>query len=553
MISKIKSNTNSGVTLLLSLWLCGGLLYVLPNRGGAGLNLPQNLLVWAIITLIVLWCIFTRPLPRRFTLPAGTGLLLAGALLWSLPLLWSPRPGWQLNALPKVAALWGMIGFYFVLLCTTSCSRLRSRWLIIIALAALTQTGYAIWQLADASSLPDGRPYASFQQVNVLASFLATGLACALWIFLQYGKGSQRFISGAALFILPAMLVILQSRAGHIGAILSTLLILAVVFAHKKKRSAVAAFIVVAGTGAGFLWLYAGHYLFPGLTPPLADKDGSTFYRLYMLKLTWQMILQHPFAGNGYGSFEALYGQLAQFTQPGLETATIPYPHNEFLYAWAEGGLLAAAGLLLMVIAVFRRLWAKGGTKLIGVALLLPVAVHMNLEYPLYQSATHGLVLVMLLIVSGSGVEKSASEAEIKHNKWPWRVLFGLPALATLIFMLGGLQTQARLTSIEQRGLMPLAFNEQAEVDALLNPYSQFTRLDFDRHVALLLRFNQTHDAALLNEFRGWAEAYLQVHNDPSVYFSLLMIARAQRLPEAGLICLKAKGMWLADPRFHCG
>lgn len=183
------------------------------------------------------------------------------------------------------------------------------------------------------------------------------------------------------------------------------------------------------------------------------------------------------------------------------------YPHNELLYARVEGGIVAVIGILLIVVGILKRLWGKGGTKYAGVALLLPLAIHTNLEYPLYQSATHCLTLIMLLVISGRQIV-TTHEDEIKQPYRVWRIPAGILTVAILLFMITGLQTQARITKIEQQGLMPLAVNEQAELKALLNPYSQYERLEFDRHVAMLLKFNLTRDPALLEQFRHWAEAY---------------------------------------------
>ena len=551
----VRKFNDAGVSLLLFLWLCCGLNVVLLNRGGAGLALPQNLMAWAFMALIALWCLYTLPLKRKITLaklPAGTLLIIAGVVCWSLPLLWSPRPDWQLNALPKVLALWGLAAFYILLLCSTSCWHLRSRWLFVLVISALLQAVYSVWQIKTLQDLPGGRPYASFQQVNVLASFLATGLACAQWLFLQSGERGEKIVNGCALLVLPLMLVILQSRAGQLGAACGIFLLTVITIRHKKRMTLRAMLLIAAGTGLGVLWLHFA----PDLLP-VVDKQNSNFYRLYMLKLTWQLIQLHPIAGNGYGSFEALFGQLAQHNLPGLEAATLFYPHNELLYAWAEGGLVAVAGIALIILGVLKRLWGANGAKWTGVALLLPIAGHMNLEYPVYQSITHGLAIVMLLTVCGSTVQ-TISTGQYGEHKTPRSGLFcrglaGIASLAVLVFMLTGLQTQHTITLVEQQGLVPLALDEQAVTASLLNPYSQSSRLDFDRHVAMLLRFNQTRDLALLDAFRHWATDYLQVHNDPEVYASLLMISRAQNLASAESICRGANGRWPSDPRFVCG
>lgn len=533
--------TNTGVTLLSGIWFCGILNYILPNHGGAGLNLPQNLLAWSIMALIALWCLYRQPQGRVVELPSGTLLLIAGVLLWSLPLLWTPRADWRLNALPRVLALWGMTGFWFLLLYTTSGMRLRAHWLFILLTAALMQAGWAVWQFFRPDVLAGGRPYGSFQQVNVLASFIATGAVCALWLFLH--KHRYRWVPTVALFLLPAVLVILQSRAGSLGAASGVILLAASKLPNQKRRIANAFLLIVAGIGIGLIGLHIINVIYPDFSV-IVDKENSTSSRIYILELTWQLIQTNPIIGCGYGSFESLFGQLAQITPQGLEVDTMQHPHNELFYAWVEGGIVAVVGILLIVAGILKQLWGKGGTKYAGVALLLPIAIHTNLEYPIYQSMTHGLTLIMLLVISGHGITVKCN-GETKHSDKIWRIPAGILAGAILLFMVTGLQTQSRITEIEQQGLMPLAVNEQAELKMLLNPYSQYERLDFDRHVAMLLKFNLTRDSALLDQFRHWAEAYLKLHNDPSVYASLLMIARAKRLPNAESICRQAKGRWL--------
>lgn len=72
---------------------------------------------------------------------------------------------------------------------------------------------------------------------------------------------------------------------------------------------------------------------------------------------------------------------------------------NFSIHGWK--GLVAVAGVILMIGGMLKRLWSREGRRWIGLAMLLPIALHMNLEYPLYQSVTHGLVLVILLGING--------------------------------------------------------------------------------------------------------------------------------------------------------
>lgn len=541
-----REKTVNGILVLLSLWYCVGLLWILPNRGGSGLELSQNILAWSILSIIAIGCLFTDK-QRRCVYPPGTGWVVTGAVLWSLPILWSPVIAWQWNALPKVLALWGLIAVWILLLRSGGGFRLRNPWLLMLVSAAILQVIYGAVQLSDLPSLAGKRPYGGFQQVNVYASFLATGLLCALWLFTRCCQRIPAILSAIALVLIPAMLVLVQSRTGYLGAAIGAAILL--VIAGKTRRTGVALLLLTVGVMVGLFLLRFGPLLFPGMIPSLVEKEASTLERWNILRLTWQLILNHPFIGNGYGSFEALFGQLAYLMPAGFRYTTIMYPHNELLYTWMEGGVVAVAGVLLMVGGILKRLWGKGGRRWAGLALLLPIALHMNLEYPFYQSITHGITLILLLVIAGPAARVHHSVGRFDKAQ---RIGAGIVASGVLVFMITGAITEVQLTRIEQQGLVPLAQDESAAVASLVNPWSQYERLDFDRHVALLMKFNITQDRTLLTQFQTWAEAYLRVHNNPDVYNSLLMIYRALGAPSAQTLCLRANAMWPEDERFNC-
>lgn len=537
-------------TFILLLWLCGGLLYVLPNHGGSGLELPQNILAWCAIALLAmgcLCCIIHRRSGFTYSLPPGSLLIIIGGVLWSLPLLWSPKHDWMWNALPRVMALWGLIGLYVLLLIATSCRAGRQRMLLIVVLAAVVQMGDAAWQIIHTTQ--SGRPWGSFQQVNVLASFLASGVVAAMWLYLFSPRCGIRVIAGIAMALGSLCIVVLQSRAGYLGALLAV----AVLSYHAKANNRLLTTLVIlaVGTLLGY-WLVANNIAF---IPALVDKEGSTRARMRMLKTTWQLIAHHPVSGNGYGSFEVLFGQqIADDYQPGdIGMEVVTHPHNELLLAWCEGGVCALAGLILMIAGVFQRLWGRKGMRLAGMALLLPIATHMNLEYPLYLSASHGLLLVLLLSLCGPG-SPAKEQWQYRSPELKFISLWGgvILSLGLLVFMLTGLVTQQRLNDIENRGFYPFVMNDAVAAESLINPLIVSDRIAFDRHMALLLRFNMTHSMPLLARFERWGRAYLQTHNDPAVYASLIAIDRMTYAPDRARICQQAHRRWPGDVRFNC-
>ena len=89
-------------------------------------------------------------------------------------------------------------------------------------------------------------------------------------------------------------------------------------------------------------------------------------------------------------------------------------------------------------------------------------------------------------------------------------------------------------------------------LDSLTNPYIQWERYQYIRHINLLLQFNQHPDPLLLSQFRVWAEQYIQLHNDPNVYQSLIMIARYQKeTAQADQWYQTARALFPANPAFQ--
>ncbi|MBS0906212.1 pilin glycosylation ligase domain-containing protein [Pantoea dispersa] len=126
------------------------------------------------------------------------------------------------------------LGFIFILwLALNQISQLRDQQVTLltgIVLFAILQSVLSILQVIfptwlhsllefkfDTSAI---RPYGIFQQVNVLASFLATGLICSVWLWIKNDKNFSLVISMSALVISVA-LFLTQSRAGLLGFVLA--------------------------------------------------------------------------------------------------------------------------------------------------------------------------------------------------------------------------------------------------------------------------------------------------------------------------------------------
>ncbi len=130
--------------------------------------------------------------------------------------------------------------------------------------------------------------------------------------------------------------------------------------------------------------------------------ESSLLTRLDWWRAAWEIGLDHPLAGAGLLTFDeqsVCYDALPQW-----------HPHNEWAYAWAEGGFIALAPLLAValgaVLLVLRSVPALTVRGIIAdpvrwgalVALVVAIA-HLGTEYDLY----YPMLVALTAITAGVG------------------------------------------------------------------------------------------------------------------------------------------------------
>lgn len=533
--------------LLIFLMFIPAAIYI-PNPGGIGLALPFNLLSGAAAALLAAVCWGTTPLRRVVITPTSRSLLVA-CLLLTLPILFT-RPEWQSMAAWRLAGLLAGVAFYFTWLQVRMTVRQRHSVLYLILLAVVMQALMVLLQLFAPQIaqywIPMGakRAFGIFQQPNVLASFVATGLALALTAFLLPGfrllQPRAEYWRGAALagvlVLLSAVLVWAQSRTGWLGGMLVLGLFMLCFSRRYPQRSALAATLVIGGVLVALAVMAWGSGVGEALR--YENHAGSNHARYTMLRDTLAMIAEKPLTGWGYGGFEYSFQHFrVSQVPPTLVTEIARHPHNEGLLWWAEGGILALLGLLTLIWAGVRlvmralrreRLADSNQSRSAGEALalcltLLPITLHSQTEYPFYLSALHWLVFLLLVamldrLVSPRGVSR--------HSLKPWKYPMLILSLVSVFIMSSGFYSGLVLTRAERGGLQNMQ-----EVAALPEwaSWMHSDRLQFDKQLAELMVFNYSRDERQLAAYAQWAQGYLNHRIDKNVYANLLLILHQQR------------------------
>ncbi|EPN9528021.1 O-antigen ligase family protein [Cronobacter malonaticus] len=508
--------------LLFIFLMCLTLFYI-PGSGGSGVALPYNMtfLGWLGIILFV----FAR---NNFKQQQRQPLLLLGGLLLLLPWLL------QMRGNSGVFVLLGALLLWQLLLRLPFTRGHKKAILLAIVILALTQAiigllqtffPHLAMQLYEYDWLRNyGRPYGIFQQVNLLASFLASGIGCGFLLLFVVRRRLSVVGITAGLSMLMFVLVLNQSRAGEIGAILIVLCLATLLWRQHPARSAAALMLMIISAASA--WYITQHttVLVNGVPYSLArEYAGSTHARWQMLRITWHMIMLHPWAGWGYGTFEYAFSRfvLAHPEYGYTYSSIVTHPHNELLYAWFQGGVVALSGMLLLFagwVRIVIAAWRQGRVQAGYALLIIPLLVHLNLEYPFYQSFVHFGLFILLLRLGV--IDKPHSQTQ--RAKASLRVAIGAAAAALLAFSLTALCAGYQLTMLERGHLAnfprpaPWYFALQGE------------RTEFDENVSRLIDYNRTHNSADLDTFMAWAAHYSLRHNDKNVWQSMIVITQSR-------------------------
>lgn len=501
-----------------------------------------NLVIMLIISVIITvhWIQRAR-YARPFVLTPTFGWLCAGAVVLASPLLWTPT-GQFMDAVTRVAGL--AAGLAVMLACLQLPKRHQTIWLYIIlgstVLQALVVIQQLLWHRDAWVPLYGRRVYGTFFQPNVLASYLATGLALAWTLLLlphftlnsPAAESLRRILLLILIGLFSVMLIYIQSRVGWLSAFLVTGLFIWRLQRYFPQRCNQAFLATIAGPFIGICIL-----TFYGHTVPAISHDDSNLARWYMLRDTLAMLAQKPLTGWGYGGFEYDFQHYRiHKNPPTLITELSRHPHNEPLLWLVEGGLVALSGLLLLftglvriVLNAIRRdrtAFAIGSpTAGLSTALciaLVPIALHTQLEFPFYLSAPHALVFLFLLaIVDRLGGERCAGRSSLRGLC----VAMAIMAFVWAITATYALYGHIALSEVERFGM-----EDTTPLKSLPAPSRILLseRLMFDQQVNVLLTYNQTRDEELLAQYRQWAEGYLQQRINKNVYLNLIMILRHQ-------------------------
>jgi len=528
--------------------------YYQHNLGGYGLFTPFNNLVWILVTLIIALGILKVTQTREIKLSRMTLPLLL--FLTVLTLL-----GFVYDVSPPVSWLFRILGIWAGVLLFISIQQFdfrsidRDDLFLLILGGVSCQTLVSLIQLHMADNLPTWIPQSPnvprgiFQQVNLEASFLATGLVIAGYLLGKSSIASRPW--PVLLFIylttLSSSYVISQSgsRAGLFGALIGLSLLILFRFKPmivKGYRYALPWFAAIA-LGVTVSHLYPSAALNNGLIKMEQGFSKDVRYMIYDSSL--ELFLENPF-GYGIGQFEPVWHErkadyLEQHPDAPALQSRLSHPHNELLYWAIEGGIAGLAAILITALAFLWLLvklgWQRGGSYF---ALLIPITLHTQVELPFYLSSLHWVLFVILIALAADYRKSSNIFHPSRMLKSSLNILAITLPICVIIFFVHSLVAGQKALQFQTTNPREFELLNIPTKNIYFREWAKERKMQ-----ALLQNALRSKNAKILESYIPWALEYLKQTPDIAIYSGLIQAYRALDDEE------ESKAMYAAATRIY--
>ena len=352
-----------------------------------GLGILNQARIWLFVplfALVTMWsCTSLARPPQSRLLTTWSGLFVALMSYLAISTTWAPEPGLALERILDLALLGGTVVVAPMLFATQTRAKCEFLLQLIVGISVLFALGglsnFDQWRETGRLSAFSGGP-------NVFGRIVGTGALLVLYLFQTRGK---RWV---LLFfpLLAGCLVFSGSRSAVVAFIAAAgVLITGIVIAHPgsgRKLLAGLFLIVVAtalipnvATAAYQRWIVA------------TFANNNTGGRLTYFSEAWEFFKQAPLLGVGLDGYRSLTAYIE------------PYPHNLFLHIAAEGGAVALALLLsLLLLPLFRIANSNNGQQLALLALATLNFVFAMFAGGIYDGRFLWLYVSLFLVLSES-------------------------------------------------------------------------------------------------------------------------------------------------------
>ncbi len=507
--------------------------FYIPNSGTTALSLPFNTAVWSTLSIAIAIGCYHFATKQQIRYSKLTISLFISCILLTLPLLYTTNSE-ATTSFPRLAALWSGWLFFFILQQFILNNRHKQLllWFIVIAVLLEATLGYfQYFGLLPKNILGDDSltqlPFGIFQRSNVMVSFLSTGMILSGYLLarqqtiLDKKTAQTFFLYSTPLFTIP-LIILLARETEWLGITVGTIFITIYLYRFSTLQKLISWVCSTAcGITVGVILLVAGS------NDALIAKQ-PTINKSTLLLQSFDMFIEKPFTGYGYGSFNSEYmlytarqHQLNSDYPPGI--SGVEYPLNEILYWGVEGGLIPVIGILLAATIVLLRIYsARKGTRLAIFSLFIPIVLHSQTNTPFYHSSVHWLIFIVLLFWVDQRTSKYRTVMISGPGNFVIRIMaLTIPILITA-YMLLALQANYTLFRFQQSSPKNVAILLQA-----LSPASARKQYEQEQFSYALTSGIAGQEVEPIEQYIDWSLKTIKKQPHKEYYTGLIMAYQA--------------------------
>ncbi|WP_031432133.1 PglL family O-oligosaccharyltransferase [Methylomarinum vadi] len=496
--------------------------YYQPNLGRTGFSLPFNITVWAVAITMIFYSFLRITIENKIILPSRIYLIFAFPILLIVSSLFSgymdPNE-WMSKQVFIFCGIFFLLSLFQFGLDESDIDNI----LFVISLSVIIHSGLGFLQNMDISFVRKAleKPTGVFQQINVQASYLSTGILVNFFLFSRENLAKRNVIYKMFLMLSVFISAYMLSNSGSRMGIISLVFGIGMLFTAYRKEYLINKNTVIASSILLLLAMFLGRSGLGTVVHKGHEMVQGNYadLRMVIYTVSINIIKAEPLWGHGLGSFISVWNQYApEFygSHPGVQRVPeLTHPHNELIMWFIETGLLGVIGILLFCYKILESAIKCGWKNGVGyLALLLPISFHTQVEFPFYMSSLHWFLWLFLLYLL---LRKAGDVRLISLNITSAKVFVSLLIVVYLPVMY--FFYNCEMARRDLYSYIHKQFSKESGFPLQTASSNIFFQKDAERLAMQSLMFVSLKNKDVYNVkfFLKWAEQYIQVIPDKKI------------------------------------
>ena len=480
------------------------LLFTISHFGGYALDLPNNIITWNLIILLICIRLIYVIEKQEIIWSKNTIslLLFFGAVLFT----------YFLNTDFKGSGYLFVISIFLALNLFLSLQQLKFNknnvyWCLIFIGAIHGIIGLLqLFHLDDVTKFlhvsHTTRITSIFGQPNMYAVYMS--VVCALLVTMLLEKKIKQHIFLLIFLFTEISILIANSRTGMLSLIIISIFF---IFNKRNDPKLVIYFLIVnlIAITSSFYFLEISKQIIETI-PKKADWGTYTeekryfgdFVRFDLYISSLKIFMKHWLFGIGYGDFmQKFYFELRELrsTNKMIYFFRFAHPHNEILYWILMGGIINLVTILFLIIKFFKDNFAQFTFNYLP---LVPIVISLNVEHPFLNMIFFLVLLLLFITINESEEMKKIYKFRMKKiSKNILMTSFIIIAFTSTIVLSHGIYTINKSATLYKSKNLESVVNMG---DYEISPFVGKKQFDLALHLILFDKAVETKNEALINE-----------------------------------------------------